>query len=112
MAVTAPQRHVKTESEVVNVAIDMRGLLDEGELLTGTPTVEEVDTTDLTIASQAISVATLLINGESVAAGQAVQFSVAAGEPDTDYTIRITVTTTSTPAQTRIVRARLRVIPD
>jgi len=76
--------------------------LDTGESLTGTPTVVEVTTTDLTITSKAVSTTALTINGTSVAAGAAVQFKVSGmkttGSP---YTLKVTVSTNATPAQTK-----------
>lgn len=109
---TAPQRYIKHVSELVNAAVDMRGLLDTGELLTGTPTVVEVTTTDLTLTSKAINSSAVVVNGESCAAGQAVTFRVAGGVAGSQYTIRITASTNATPAQTRIVKVRLGVIAD
>ena len=112
MASEAPQRHTKCVSEKINVAVDCSGILDVGELLTGTPIVEEVGTNDLTLDDKALNTAVLTVNGEGVAVGQAVQFSVAAGVADTDYIIRITVATDATPAQTRLTRVHLGVEPD
>lgn len=109
---TAPQRYEKHVSELVNVSVDMRGVLDSGELLTGTPTVLEVTTTDLTLSSKAVNSTTLTINGNTCVAGQAVTFRVAGGVAGTDYVISITVGTNATPAQTRIVKVRLRVVAD
>jgi hypothetical protein len=77
------------------------GQLDSGELLTGTPIVEEVTTTDLTIANKAVNTAALTINDKTVAIGKGVTFTVAdhlaSGSP---YTIAITVSTGASPAQT------------
>lgn len=79
-------------------------MLDSGESMTGTPTVAEQTTSDLTITNEAVNTSTLTIKGNSVAAGRAVQFLVsghlAANSP---YKLKITVATDSTPAQT-IVR--------
>jgi len=108
----APQRHSKTESEIRNIALDMRGKLDAGELLTGTPTIEEVDTTDLTLSSKALNTAIITVNGLQVPVSQAIQFLVTGGTAGTTYTIRVTVTTTSTPAQTLIENLHLKVIAD
>lgn len=100
---TAYQRPVLVVGETRNVAVDFQDVLDSGELLTGTPTVAEVTTTDLTIASKAINTAALTIDGRAVAIGEAVQFKVsgqlAANSP---YTIKITVSTTASPAQTLV----------
>lgn len=109
---TAPQRHTKSVSELRNVAIDCRGLLDTGELLTGTPTIVEVTTTDLTLSSKAVNGSSLTINGEVCIAGQALTFRVAGGVAGSSYVIRATVGTTSTPAQTLVIAVRLTVEAD
>lgn len=109
---TAPQRYTKHASELVNVAVDMRGLLDTGELFTGTPTIVEVTTADLTLSSKAINTGAVVVNGQTCAAGEAVTFRAAGGVAGTQYTIRITASTNATPAQTRIVKVRLGVIAD
>lgn len=109
-AIRAPQRYTKADSEVINVAVDVRGLLDDGELATGTPTIVEVTTSDLTIANKAVSSTALTILGESVAAGEAIQCKVSGGTANTSYTIRITFGTDSDPAQTRIVDILIDVV--
>jgi len=112
MSHTCPQKHSKTASEVVNCSVDFTGKLDSGELLTGTPTVTELTSSDLTISSVAVSTSTLTINGVSVATGAAVTYSVSGGTADTDYTLIVTCGTDATPAQTRVVRTRLTVDTD
>jgi len=110
---TAPQVQCKTESDVRNVAVSFAELLDTGELLTGTPTIVEVTTSDLTLGSKVVNTAALTILGESVAIGQAVQFSVSGGDASTKrYTIKITATTDSSPAQTLVRNVELDVIAD
>ena len=108
---------VKSVSEVRNVSVDMRGALDSGELLSGTPTITEVSTTDLTLASKAVSVAPLTINGQTVPTGQAVQFKVSggtipSGKTSKTYAIKVQCATDSSPAQTVIRCIRLKVVPD
>ena len=107
----APQRPSKTASEVRNVAVSFVGKLDSGELLTGSPTVAE-STGDLAIANVAVSTAALTINGASVAAGAAVQFSVSGGTAGTTYVITIACGTDSTPAQTLRGAIYLPVVAD
>lgn len=109
MANQIPRKHV---SEVRNAAVDMRGKLDEGELLSGTPTVTEEVTSDLTFANQSVNVTALRINGRTVAAGEAVVFSVSGGVATTQYSMRVQVTTNSTPAQTLLENLLLDVIQD
>ena len=99
----APQTPSAAPGSVDNHAVSFAAVLDEGELLTGTPTVEEVTTSDLTITNKALNTVALTINNQSVAIGMAVQFRVSGqlvtGSP---YTIKITVGTDSTPAQTKV----------
>jgi len=74
MTDTAPQIHSMSTEEVRHVAVDMSGKLDTGETLTGTPTV--TSGSNQTITNKAVSTAELTINGETVAAGLAVQFTL------------------------------------
>ena len=110
MSNLAPQRHKKTAGETRNVSIDMRGLLDEGELLAGTPTIAEVTTSALTISNEAVSTEALMINGDLVPIGQALQFRVAGGSAGHTYSIRCSVSTDA--GQALIVTVSLRVVAD
>ena len=106
---TAPQIHSKTTDEVRNIATSFVGKLDVGELLTGSPNIEEITTTALTFANQAVNVAALTINSKTVAIGMAVQFKVSGGVAGISYRIRVTVNTDATPAQTLVAIVRLEV---
>lgn len=98
---TAPQLPVVAVGDVWNGAVSFARQLDSGETLTGTPTVTEETTSDLTISNVAVSTSSLRINSTLVAAGTAVQFKVV-GQTSGTYTLKITATTTSTPAQTLV----------
>jgi hypothetical protein len=78
MPVVAPQIHEQSVGEIRAYAVDFQGKLDTGELLTGTPTVTEVGTSDLTISARVINTSELTINGATVAIGEALQFNVVA----------------------------------
>ena len=93
-----------------NCAVSFAGQLDTSEVLTGTPTVTEQTTTDLTISSVAVNVAALSINSETVAIGGAVQFKVL-GMTAAKYTLVVTAATDSTPAQTLVRYVRFQVVP-
>lgn len=88
------------------------GKLDSGELLTGSPTVAEVTTSDLTLDNEVVNSATLSIDGVSHTAGQAIQFNVAGGTAGTTYTIKITAGSDGSPAQTFITNVTLVVTSD
>jgi len=76
-------------------------VLETSELLTGTPTVVEVTTSDLTIDNKAVSTAALTIKNEAIAAGRALTFRVSGhGVTNAPYTLTITASTDATPAQT------------
>ena len=107
---TAQERPVAVPGETNLCSVSLVGILDSGELATGTPTVTEVTTTDLTITSIAVSTAELTINNKAVAVGKAIQFKVV-GQlvANSPYTLKITVATDSTPAQSKIVFVKLDV---
>lgn len=92
------------------VAIDESFELDSGETLTGTPTVTEIDTNDLTITNNALNASSMTINGNTAAANCAVLFRISGQKAGKLYNIKYTVNTTSTPARTLawIVRIQCR----
>jgi len=109
----APQIQEKTVSEERTIAIDFRGKLDSGELLTGTPIITEVTTSDLTLTSKAVNTAELTINDLTVAIGEAVQCLVTGGLAATrNYVIQVQCGTDSTPAQTVRALIKLTVLAD
>lgn len=100
---TAPERPSAPVGEVNGFSASFVGKLDSGELLTGTPTVVEVTSTDLTITNKVVNSVALTINNKTVAIGNAVQFKVTGHLLATlNYTIKITVVTDSSPARTKI----------
>lgn len=102
MANTAAQRPCAIVGEEINFAIDMRPLLREGELLSGTPTViEEGGGSDLTISNESRNIAVEEILKEDVPIDQAVLFHVVGFVADTAYSLLITVTTGAIPTPTR-----------
>ena len=104
----APQCHNMSTAETLNVAVDMSGKLDGAEVMTGTPTITEVTTSNLTLSNKVVSTAELTINGATVAIGKALQFAVSASTTG-DYTIDLQCGTDSTPAQTLNARVNLSV---
>lgn len=104
---TAPQRPTAVVGEGRLFAVSFDGKLDSGEALTGTPTVTEVTTSDLTIANKAVSTSDLTINHKTVTTGRAVQFLVSGHlVANSPYTVRISCATDSSPAQT--VKGKLK----
>jgi hypothetical protein len=98
MTISANEKHIKGATETLNVALSLSDMLSSGETLTGTPTVT---CTGLTLASKTVNSSALTDNdGNTIAIGHAVQFSVAGGTAGTRYEIDVTVSTTSSPAQT------------
>ena len=71
---TARQIHEVTTLEVAVVSVDMRGVLDDAETLTGTPTITPPTGSGLVFTNKTVNSATIEVNGVSLAAGQAVQF--------------------------------------
>ena len=110
--ITAPEIPGQAVGEVRIHSVDFRGRLDSGELLAGTPTIDEVTTTDLTLTDNVVNVIALTINGQTVAIGQAVQFKCTGVKKDVIYRIRIAITTDSSPPQTLKCIARIEGIAD
>jgi len=86
--------------DVENFEISYADYLDSGELLTGTPTIVEVTTSDLTLANKLVSTASLTILGKTVAIGEAVTFTCSGFLSGVTYTVRITVSTDAGNART------------
>jgi len=99
----APDRPVAVVGETKKFGVDCTNILEDGELLTGTPTVAEETTSDLSISEEQVNVAAVTLNGESVAIGKAVLF-YASGflKASAPYTIKITATTDAAVPQTLV----------
>lgn len=104
MSHTAKQRPSMAVSAVRNGAVGFKEELDSGELLTGTPIVTVLPSGP-TLSNEAVNTATITIDGESHAAGEAVQFKMLGVTAGVIYTITVTCGTNATPAQTLIGRA-------
>lgn len=100
----------KRAAEVRSYAVDFGGKLSPDELLAGTPTATELVTSALTISGVELNGVVRTIGGRIALVAQAVVFLVAGGVAGTTYTIRITVGTNATAAQTLIQEIQLRAI--
>jgi|GEM_PF-2122792 len=108
----AKQFQTKTVSEIRNASVSFVDMLDGSELLTGTPTVTELTTTDLTLTNAAINTVALTIDGDPVGLSQAVTFRISGGVANTFYSIQIVATTDAAVAQTLYGTVILQVIAD
>lgn len=99
--------------ETRNVSLNFEPMLDDGELLTGTPTVDEEVTSDLALTNKAVNTTALVIDDVDVAIGEAVQYSMS-GQllSGSSYTMTVTATTDATPAQTLILKVAARVVDE
>ena len=103
--------------ETRNFSISYANKLDDGELLTGVPTITQdsksiSSAADLTLSEKGVSVAEVEINGEDVALGKAVQFrAVASSAALGRYVIKIVVTTDADDAQTFVDYIQVEVRP-
>lgn len=77
------------------IAIDFGPWLDSGETLSGTPTVAEQTTTDLTFTGAAVNSSALVILGTSVPAGEAVSVKVSGQKSGVTYRVLVTVDTSA-----------------
>ena len=111
---TAPELPEAVVGEAGNFAVSFAGVLDSGELIASVTDVEEQyegTVGDLAITNKVVSTAALVINDLTVAVGKAVQFSVSdQAVANAPYTLKITITTDSTPAQTKIRYVRFMVV--
>lgn len=109
----ALQVHEKTANEAVNVRVSFLGKLEDGELLTGTPTAVELVTSDLSITNVAVNTSTIPINGIDHLPGQAVIFSVSGGLAATsEYCIKTKGGSDAVPTQTPEIFTKLVVTGD
>ena len=109
MPITLEELPSISEGDTEKVSVSFKDHLDSGELLTGTPTVVEVTTTDLTLGSKQVNTTAYTDKwNASIAIGQAVQFSVTGGSSGTTYTIRITVSTDAAIARTFVRDIKLK----
>lgn len=110
MSMIATQIVQKSAGAAITPAVSFAKQLRSGESLTGTPTVVEQTTAELTISNVAKNTATLTLEGESVTANQAVQFKVSGGTAGTQYTMLVTCGTDASPAQTLELLVTLEVV--
>jgi len=109
----AEQLPEKTVSETRICAVSFADMLESGETMTGgTLAITEATTSGLTLANKAVTTGVRTILGESVAIGLAVQFTAAGGTAGTTHLIKISITTSATPAQTFVRGVKLPVIAD
>ena len=109
MVKALPQRYEISSGEVRNLAIDLTQLLDTGETLSGTPTLTEQTTSDLTFAAVAVNTATLsILDDAGVAIGAAVEARVSGGVAGREYEIHLAVGTTATQTLKRALKIDCR----
>lgn len=76
-------------------SVDLQDYLDSGETFTGTPTIVEITTTDLTLSNKAVNTSALTIFGRTVAIGAALQVKVSGQQTNRTYTLQMTCATTA-----------------
>lgn len=101
--------HVKKAEETKTFHVDFGYHLHRNELLSGTPTVEERHSADLTISGVGLTDLEQTILGRVTPLNHAVSFTVAGGTAGELYTLRITVGTNTTVGQILIRDFILRV---
>jgi hypothetical protein len=79
MATAARQIHTISTDELRNVSVDMSAMLADDEVITGAPSIQ--CSADLVITNEQYNSAAIDINGETVAIGKAVQFTVESTAP-------------------------------
>ena len=112
MPIEHSETRTLSEGDVEFAAVNFTGQLDSGETITAVSVVEVDSNHDavsggaLTISSAAANVATLVIEGETVAIGKAAQWTVSGqlndGGPNSDGTYRCKVTVTTSASRTKV----------
>ena len=102
MTIKAPELPRKSPGDTEAAAVNFVQQLRSGELLSGTPTVAEQASSDLTISNQGLNTTTIDVAGVSAAASQAVVYTVAGGSSGTLYSIKVTVSTDASDARTLV----------
>lgn len=111
-ATEAPQVYEVIIGESPSAIVDLRGILEEGELISPSP-APTVTAAGSGLAFDNIAVTTTaeVVNDLTVPIGQAVSFRVdASAGTEGEYVMKLTVRTTSIPAQTRERRLPIHVI--
>lgn len=107
--------NVKRAAEIRTLQVDLSAKLVYPEVLTGTPTVTEVTTTDLTISDielttdPTIPLGSSFIPGSFIPTDKGVRFRVSGGVAGRTYTLRVSVGTDATAPQTLIQDVTLMV---
>lgn len=101
MSCSRPTVHIPLGSSPV-VTFDLTPRLASGELLTGTPVVQDVDSTgELTLASAQIN--TVADDENDIAISKAVQFQVSTTSTTCkEYNLKLTASSDGIPAQTLV----------
>lgn len=98
MSNTLDQRRSKSVGETRNGTVSFSGFMDSSEVITGLPSVVQVTIVpssiqNLTLTNVAINTSALVVLGETVAIGKAVQFRIGGGSAGQLYEIRVTAST-------------------
>lgn len=106
MAWECPERPNVIAGEVEVGAFNFNAVLASSESLSGTPTVSVIGSTELTISSVTVSTASMVISGSTVSAGRAITYKVIGFSALTEYRLRATCDTNSSPARTKVAIGR------
>jgi len=101
--IISPEEPTIVVGEVSNFAVSFDDVLDKGELITGTPVVTEVTSSDLTFTDQRSNSSAFTMDEHRYETGKVALFKVY-GQivANTPYTLKVQITTDATPAQTKI----------
>ena len=107
----ARERHTKREAEVRTSHASFDEALEEGELLTGTPTLTVSPAGTLTADTPALTTGDVDISGRSVAAARALSFRISGGTEGVSYIVTVTAASDGSPAQTIELDCPVSVVP-
>ena len=106
----ARERHTQREAEVRTSHASFDEFLEDGELLTGTPTLT-VSPAGLTADTPALTTGDVDISGRSVAAARAVSVRISGGTEGVSYIVTVTAASDGSPAQTIELDCPVSVVP-
>jgi len=106
MARILSQRYTLSVGATRMVRINCTDDLDDGASLTGTPTVAELVTEDLTLENKAVNTSSYTSEAQkksrTVNSGKGIEFTVSGGKEGRQYIIQVSCGTDSSPAETLV----------
>lgn len=89
---SCPKVRRKAPTAVRNIAVNFTDWLDQGEVITGTPTVS-VSPSGVTLSAASVNTGRRVVDNRACQPGTVVTFTASSGSAGTTYTITVTAST-------------------